>query len=140
MCGGAVPLRARDRLGRPVPLGDRSAVEPVDESPRPPADTLAEARRLLAEGRAFSAHEIFEARWKSCPTAERDLWQGLAQLCVGVTHGQRGNAIGAVRLLGRGAGRLRDYGGPAYGVRVEALVAGAEQGLDAEGLGALLAD
>jgi hypothetical protein len=114
-------VRGRDVLGRPIPLGDPRAVDPVDESPRPPGPTLVEAQRLLDGGRAFSAHEILEARWKSCPPAEREFWQGLAQLCVGVTHAQRGNRTGAARLLRRGAGRLRDYGGPAYGVDPRAL-------------------
>ncbi|MDQ1654021.1 MAG: uncharacterized protein QOI35_3221 [Cryptosporangiaceae bacterium] len=118
--------RARDVLGRPIPLGDPRAVEPVDESPRPPGPTLAEAQRLLDEGRAFSAHEILEARWKSCPLGEREFWQGLAQLCVGVTHAQRGNRTGAARLLRRGAVRLRGYGGPAYGVDPAALADWAE--------------
>ncbi len=110
------PLRARDALGRPVPLDDPRAVEPVNEDPQPPGPTLAEAQSLLDAGRAFSAHEILEARWKSCPPAERDLWQGLAQLCVGITHAQRGNQVGAERLLRRGAGRLMRYVGPSYGL------------------------
>jgi len=110
------PVRARDALGRPIPLGDPRAVEPVNEEPQPPESTLVEAQRLLDAGRAFSAHEILEARWKSCPLAEREFWQGLAQLCVGITHAQRGNLIGAERLLRRGGGRLMRYLGPAYGV------------------------
>jgi hypothetical protein len=118
--------RARDSLGRPIPLGDPRAVEPVDETPQPPGPTLAEAQRLLDAGRAFSAHEILEARWKSCPPEEREFWQGLAQLCVGVTHGQRGNRIGAARLLRRGAVRLRGYAGRTYGVDAGALVRWAE--------------
>jgi hypothetical protein len=123
-----MPLRGRDALGRPVPAEDPTAVDPVDETPQPPAATLAEARALLAAGRAFSAHEIFEARWKSCPDDERDLWQGLAQLCVGVTHGQRGNAVGSERLLLRGAERLRSHAGPSYGLPMSALIALAEAG------------
>jgi predicted metal-dependent hydrolase len=99
----------------------------VDESPRPPGPTLDEAQRLLDQGRAFSAHEILEARWKSCPEAEREFWQGLAQLCVGITHGQRGNLVGAARLLRRGAARLRDYTGPAYGVDPQSVSAWAEE-------------
>jgi uncharacterized protein len=120
------PVRARDVLGRPIPLGDPRAVEPVDETPQPPEPTLADAQRLLDAGRAFSAHEVLEARWKSCPAAEREFWQGLAQLCVGVTHAQRGNEIGAVALLRRGAGRLRRYSGPTYGVPAATLVEWAE--------------
>lgn len=121
------PTRGRDQLGRPVKPDDPSAVEPVDETPRPPAETLADASRLLALGRAFAAHEVLESRWKSCPAAERDLWQGLAQVCVGVTHGQRGNALGGARLLRRGAGRLGAYGGPSRGVPVDAVIEWAER-------------
>ena len=44
--------------------------------------------------------------------AERDLWQGLAQVAVGLTHAQRGNSRGAVALLRRGADRLSGYPEP----------------------------
>jgi predicted metal-dependent hydrolase len=67
------------------------------------------ARRLVEEGRPFAAHEVLEARWKAGPGEERDLWQGLAQICVGLTHAARGNSVGAVRLLERGAARLEEY-------------------------------
>lgn len=107
--------RGRDRFGRPVPPGDPSAVPPVPEEALPPDEALVHAQALLDEGRAFSAHEVLEASWKAAPDAERDLWQGLAQLCVGVTHLQRGNATGAARLLRRAAGRLADAS-PAHGV------------------------
>ena len=108
-------MRARDRLGRPIPLDDPDAVPPVPEEALPPLDALALAQSLLDEGLAFGAHEVLEASWKAAPAAERDLWQGLAQLCVGVTHLQRGNLIGAARLLRRAAGRLPDAP-PPYGV------------------------
>lgn len=98
--------RGRDRLGRPVPSDDPAAVRPVPEQALPPAAALALAQSLLDEGRAFGAHEVLEASWKAAPVGERDLWQGLAQLCVGVTHLQRGNTVGAVRLLRRAALRL----------------------------------
>lgn len=122
------PVRARDALGRPIPLDDPRAVEPVSEDPQPPEPTLQAAQALLDAGRAFSAHEVLEARWKSCPPDEREFWQGLAQLCVGVTHAQRGNRIGAERLLRRGASRLARYVGPTYGVQPAELVAWAEAG------------
>ncbi len=107
-------MRGRDRLGRPVPAGDPSALPDVPEQALPPGEALTLAQALLDEGRAFAAHEVLEAVWKAAPAAERDLWQGLAQLCVGVTHLQRGNAVGAARLLRRGAGRLPGH--PAHGV------------------------
>lgn len=107
--------RPRDALGRPLPFG-AEGVEPVPEEALPPAETVAYARELLAAGRPFSAHEVFEARWKAAPPEERDLWQGLAQLCVALTHEARGNARGAARLFERAEARLRAYAGPTYGV------------------------
>ena len=60
---------------------------------------------------------MLEASWKAAPAAERDLWQGLAQIAVGLTHAQRGNAHGAAALLRRGGRRLGDYAGSApYGI------------------------
>lgn len=117
--------RPRDALGRPLPYG-AAGVEPVSEEPLPPAETLAFARELVREGRPFSAHEVLEARWKAGPREERDLWQGLAQLCVGLTHAARGNAVGAARLLERGAARLDAYQkgpGSTYGLDLTAVVA-----------------
>ena len=122
--GRAEQARPRDALGRPLPYGS-PGVPPIDETPRLPEDTLAYARDLLAEGRPFSAHEALEVRWKSCPQDERELWQGLAQLCVGLTHAERGNAVGAARLVDRAAGHLAAYalaGGPTYGLDLSALV------------------
>lgn len=110
--------RPRDKLGRPLPYG-APGVEPVSEDPLPPLETVRFALELLDQGRPFSAHEVFEARWKEGPEAERDLWQGLAQLCVGLTHALRDNATGAARLLERGNHRLERYvatGGPTYGL------------------------
>jgi hypothetical protein len=123
--GRARQARPRDELGRPLPYG-AVGVEPVPEAALPPEETLAAAEELVRAGRPFSAHEVLEARWKECPTGERDLWQGLAQLCVAATHAARGNAVGARRLLERATGRLRAYeagAGPTYGVDLDRAVA-----------------
>ncbi len=92
----------------------------MSEEPLPPHETLERARWLLAEGRPFSAHEVLEARWKHCPESERPFWQGLAQVCVALTHAARGNQVGALRILERGLGRLDEYAAvvpaPTYGV------------------------
>lgn len=122
--GRAEQARPRDALGRPLSYGS-AGVEPIDEAPRPPEETLAYARRLLDEGRPFAAHEALEVRWKSCPEQERGLWQGLAQLCVGLTHHARGNAVGAARLVERAADHLTAYaaaGGPTYGLGLDDVV------------------
>ncbi|GGZ39571.1 hypothetical protein GCM10010387_37320 [Streptomyces inusitatus] len=89
---------------------------------RSPGRTLVEAQRLLDEGKPFHAHEVFEDAWKSGPEPERELWRGLAQLAVGLTHAARGNAKGGARLLLRGAERIGGYRDP-YGVDVSGLVA-----------------
>ena len=117
--------RPRDALGRPLPYGE-AGVEPVSEEPLPPDETLTAARALVDEGRPFSAHEVLEARWKAGPDSERDLWQGLAQLCVGLTHAARGNTVGAARLVKRARTHLAAYGdsgGPTYGLDVDAVLA-----------------
>ncbi len=120
--GRARQARPRDALGRPLPYGDEG-VEAVSEKPLPPEATLEAARDLVEAGRPFSAHEVLEARWKAGPTEERDLWQGLAQVCVAMTHAARGNQVGADRLFERAADRLAVFaatGHDAYGVDVDA--------------------
>lgn len=102
--------RPRDGLGRPLPRGSASDVPRIpDDLAISPAEAALLGGSLLAEGRPFHAHEVFEAAWKTGPSAERDLWQGLAQIAVGITHARRGNAVGAVTLLRRGARRVSGY-------------------------------
>jgi predicted metal-dependent hydrolase len=108
-----------------LPYG-ADGVEPVSEEALPPGATLELARRLVREGRPFAAHEVLEARWKAGPEEERSLWQGLAQICVGLTHAARGNTTGARRLLERGAARVEEYdagSGQRYDLDLPAIVA-----------------
>ena len=116
--GRARQARPRDALGRPLPYG-AEGVEPVSEEPLPPEQALQAARELLEAGRPFAAHEVLEARWKAGPAEEKDLWQGLAQVCVAITHAERGNQVGADRLFDRAAERLEAFaatGRWAYGL------------------------
>src|SRR5215475_11931634 len=106
--GRARNARPRDALGRPLPRG-AAGEPPVPDQALPPAEALAEAQRLLDAGRPFHAHEVLEAAWKAAPDADRDLWQGLAQIAVGLTHALRGNWHGAAALLRRGVRRLDGY-------------------------------
>ncbi len=95
-------------MGRPLPYG-AEGVEPVPEEPLPPREALEMARELIDAGRPFAAHEVLEARWKAAPTEEGDLWQGLAQVCVALTHAARGNLIGAQRLFERAGDKLAAF-------------------------------
>jgi uncharacterized protein len=111
--GRARNARPRDALGRPLPRGAAGDERIPDDLVLPPADALRLAQQLLDEDRPFHAHEVLEASWKTAPPAERDLWQGLAQIAVGLTHARRGNAHGAAALLRRGAERVASYAGSA---------------------------
>jgi len=122
--GRARQARPRDALGRPLPYGT-PGVEPVSEEPLPPDETLHAACALLRGGRPFAAHEVFEARWKAGPSSERELWQGLAQVCVGLTHAARGNSAGAQRLVERGCDHLLRHaatGSTSYGLDLPSAV------------------
>ncbi|GAA2413770.1 DUF309 domain-containing protein [Mycolicibacterium llatzerense] len=105
--------RPRDALGRPLPAGSEGIPRVPDDLELSPTETLAYAQGLLNEGFAFKAHEVLEAAWKNGPDDERPLWQGLAQLAVGITHVQRGNRNGAIALLQRGSGHLGEVRQPA---------------------------
>ncbi|MFF7734376.1 DUF309 domain-containing protein [Streptomyces sp. NPDC007984] len=102
--GRARNARPRDGLGRPLPYDADGVPRQPEGVVRTPEETVAEAQRLLDEGKPFHAHEVFEDAWKSGPGEERELWRGLAQLAVGLTHAARGNLTGGARLLRRGAG------------------------------------
>lgn len=106
--------RPRDAYGRPLPRGAEGVPTTPDDLLLGPEETLREARRLLDEDRPFHAHEVLEARWKSCPDEERDLWRALAQLAVGKTHESRGNEKGSAALFQRARESLSTYEGPSY--------------------------
>jgi hypothetical protein len=131
--------RPRDEAGRPLPKGASGGVERAPEDVAlPPAETITEAQRLLDGGFPFHAHEVLEAAWKGAEQPERDLWQGLAQLAVGLTHAQRGNAKGAASLLRRGAERIEPYAPRSpYGLDVAGLsvhATGLADRIEADGL------
>ncbi|GAA3231674.1 DUF309 domain-containing protein [Pseudonocardia petroleophila] len=111
--GRARSARPRDVTGRPLPHG-AAGVERVPEDQVLTADeAVTKAQRLLDGGNPFGAHEVLEGAWKAAPEPERELWRGLAQVAVGLTHAQRGNARGAVALLERGVDHVRRWVGDA---------------------------
>ncbi|WP_411122036.1 DUF309 domain-containing protein [Streptomyces sp. x-19] len=126
--GRARNARPRDGLGRPLPYGAPGVARQPEGVDRTPDAALAEAQRLLDAGMPFHAHEVLEDTWKAAPESERELWRGLAQLAVGLTHAARGNATGGAALLGRGAAALARYAGAApYGIDVDGLTAWARE-------------
>lgn len=125
--GRARNARPRDATGRPLPRGATGVARLPEDLVLPPGEALAEANRLLAAAEPFAAHEVLESAWKAAVPAERRLWQGLAQLAVGLTHAQRGNARGAISLLRRGRDRIEPYAArPPYGIAVGRLLAAAD--------------
>lgn len=107
--GRARNARPRDGLGRPLPYGEEGVPRQPEGVVRRPEESVREAQRLLDEGKPFHAHEVFEDAWKSGPEEERELWRGLAQMAVGLTHAARGNVTGGARLLRRGAGAAEEW-------------------------------
>jgi uncharacterized protein len=122
--GRARNARPRDAFGRPLPRGAAGVERVPDDLELTPDESVAEAQRLLDAGLPFPAHEVLEAAWKAAPDQERELWRALAQLAVGLTHAQRGNARGAVALLDRAAdGLSRWVGAPPCGLDVPGVTA-----------------
>ncbi|MGH3766241.1 MAG: DUF309 domain-containing protein [Pseudonocardiaceae bacterium] len=114
--------RPRDALGRPLPPGSHGVDRVPEDATLNPDQALRQAQQLIDDGYPFHAHEVLEAVWKSTEGEHRALWQGLAQLAVGLTHVQRGNPQGAVALLRRGAARIDPYAGaPPNGLDVAGL-------------------
>ena len=142
--GRARNARPRDALGRPLPRGAPGDERIPDDLVLAPAEALDLAQSLLDTGRPFHAHEVLEASWKAAPAGERDLWQGLAQIAVGLTHARRGNARGASALLRRGGQRVSGYAGTApYGIDAAAIslaANGLATRIETEGLAAIEAD
>lgn len=135
------PERPRDVTGRPLPRGSvswRERLRHLDlETALPPARAIEVAEELVLTGAPFYAHEVLEGPWHLAEPPERDFWQGLAQVAVGLTHVQRGNPVGAATLLRRGADNLRGYADGHEGVAVARVVRDAEAlaaRIDAEGL------
>jgi uncharacterized protein len=115
--------RPRDAMGRLLPPGSAGVPRIPEDLELPPSESLAYAQDLLNRDMAFNAHEVLDAAWKNGPDTERMLWQGLAQLAVGIVHVQRGNLDGAATLLRRGSDRIGQIEQPApYGVDVDGLI------------------
>ncbi|MGH3671167.1 MAG: DUF309 domain-containing protein [Pseudonocardiaceae bacterium] len=126
--GRARNARPRDALGRPLPRDAHGVARVPEDVVLSPDEAVRRAQRFIDDGYPFHAHEVFEAAWKSIPGPERELWRGLAQIAVGLTHARRGNARGAMALLRRGADRVAGFAGASSEVDA-GFVAGQAAGL-----------
>ncbi|MFC0432187.1 DUF309 domain-containing protein [Kutzneria buriramensis] len=132
--GKARNARPRDGLGRPMAHGAPGVERQPEGIVRTPSQTLAEAQDLLDRGRPFHAHEVLEDAWKAANEPDRQLWRGMAQLAVGLTHAARGNRAGAISLLRRGAGNIEPYrDSDPYGIDIAGLVGWANRVADGGG-------
>ena len=120
--GRARNARPRDAQGRPLPHGAQGVDRVPEDVALSPDDAVRQAQQLIDDGYPFHAHEVLEGVWKVTSGEHRELWQGLAQLAVGLTHVQRGNPKGAATLLRRGADRIDPYAAePPHGLDVAGL-------------------
>jgi hypothetical protein len=128
--------RPRDELGRPLPRGGENAM-PEEPPARTPEEALARGIEHFNAGRYFQAHEAWEEGWHPAPEPERDFWQGITQVAVGLVHRGRGNAHGAMTLLRRGARRLQGYGEKHMGLRtgdIASFAADAAERIERDGV------
>ena len=91
--------RPRDRLGRPLPAGSDNLAPPLpDIVGLDDSAVWALVAQCIDDGLPFTAHEISEERWRTCPPEYRTAWRALAQWGAALTHRARGNVVGAQRL------------------------------------------
>ncbi len=89
----------------------------------PPPAELREGVALFNAGEYFTCHEVLEELWRAELRPVRGLYQGILQIGVAFHHLQRGNWIGAVRLLERGLARVEPFQPCCQGVDTARLVA-----------------
>ncbi len=82
---------------------------------------LAEGLRCYCAREFFEAHEHWESVWLKCEEPEKKFLQALIQVTVAFHHLQRGNRVGAVRLLGAALRKLEMYADDFGGVNVAEL-------------------
>ena len=116
------PERPRDELGRPLPWGTETRLHLPDFDAMSIEENDRAARKFLAEGSFFGAHEAWETAWKRAKgTGDEELFKGLSQLGAGYVHLLRGNAHGAMTLLRRAASRVQRYPEGSRGIDTAAL-------------------
>jgi len=70
---------------------------------------LAHGLHHYNSARFFAAHEDWESVWLNAPQPEKTFLQALIQVTVALHHMQRGNSLGATRLLSAALRKLEPY-------------------------------
>ncbi len=83
---------------------------------------LAGAVELFNAGRYFEAHEVLERLWLAADGLDRELYQGVLQVAVGLHHEAGGNRKGAASMLAKGVARLTPLAPSRLGVDVARLL------------------
>ena len=82
---------------------------------------LAEGLACYRRTQFFETHEHWEGVWVRSAEPEKSFLQALIQVAVAFHHLQRGNAIGAQRMLTRVLKKLEPYPTEFGGVQVDAV-------------------
>ncbi|MFN3927654.1 MAG: DUF309 domain-containing protein [Pseudanabaenaceae cyanobacterium] len=71
----------------------------------------------------YTCHDLLEEIWHNAPMDDRQFYQGILQIAVGLYHLQRQNIRGAMGLLGTGISNLRAFHPHYHRIDVSHLVA-----------------
>jgi predicted metal-dependent hydrolase len=76
---------------------------------------------LFNRGDFFEAHEVWESLWMETFGPDKQFYQGLIQVAVGLCHFCNGNLRGAVKLYHSSRDYLKRYGSPCKGLDQDAF-------------------
>jgi predicted metal-dependent hydrolase len=85
-------------------------------------DQFEQAIQQFNQGDYYACHDTLEAIWIEAPEPERNFYQGLLQIAVGIYHLSNLNWRGALILLGEGINRLQPYEPVHAGIEIESIV------------------
>jgi uncharacterized protein len=74
------------------------------------------------QGQFYACHDLLELIWIDAMYPEKDFYQGLLQIAVGLYHLGNHNWHGSMILLGEGISRLRDFQPLYLNINVSQLV------------------
>ncbi|MGD1873613.1 MAG: DUF309 domain-containing protein [Mastigocoleus sp.] len=73
-------------------------------------------------GDFYACHDTLEALWMEASEPDKQFYQGVLQIAVGLYHLGNENIRGAAILLGEGSNRLRRYPSTYSGIDVDKLL------------------